>query len=54
MPRYSLEAIIVILLVLWLQGAFVAPLGGDLIHLLLLAALVGLVVRLLPGRRVLD
>lgn len=50
MPRYSLEAIIVILLILWLLGAFVAPFGGDLIHLLLLVILVVVVVRLLQGR----
>ena len=54
MPRYSLEAIIVVLLILWLLGAFVSPFGGNLIHLLLLVVLVVVVVRLLQGRRVLD
>jgi hypothetical protein len=54
MPRYTLEAIIVLLLILWLLGAFVAPVGGNLIHLLLLVVLVVAVVRLLQGRRVLD
>jgi hypothetical protein len=50
MPRYSLETIIVILLILWLLGAFVTPFGGDLIHLLLVVVLVVVVVRLLQGR----
>ena len=54
MPRYTLEAIIVVLLILWLLGAFVAPFGGNLIHLLLVVLLVVVVVRLLQGRRVLD
>ena len=50
MPRYSLEAIIVILLILWLLGAFISPFGGNLIHLLLVVILVVVVVRLLQGR----
>ncbi len=51
MPRYTLETIILILILLWLLGAFVAPMGGDLIHLLLVVILVVVVVRLLQGRR---
>ncbi len=51
MPRYALETVVVILLLLWLLGAFVIPLAGDLIHLLLLVVLVVVVVRLLRGRR---
>jgi hypothetical protein len=50
MPRYTLEAIIVIVLLLWLLGAFSAPFGGDLIHLLLVILLVVVVIRLLQGR----
>jgi hypothetical protein len=50
-PRYALETIIVVLLLLWLLGAFLVPVGGDLIHLLLLVVLVVVVVRLLQGRR---
>ena len=48
-----LETIIVILLVLWLLGAFVVslPAVGSLIHLLLVVILVVVVVRLLQGRR---
>ena len=54
MPRYTLETIIVILLVLWLLGTFIAPVGTDLIHLLLVIVLVVVVLRLLQGRRILN
>ena len=50
-PRYSLETIIIILIILWLLGAFVVPFAGGLIHLLLVIVLVVLIVRLLNGRR---
>lgn len=53
MPRYALETIIVILVLLWLLGAFIVPLGSDLVHLLLVIVLVVVVVRLIQGRRVL-
>ena len=43
-------AIIVILVILWLLG-FSLHLGGGLIHILLVVALIVLVVRLLSGRR---
>ncbi len=46
-----LWTICVILLVLWLLGAFVVPVGGSLIHLLLVIALVVLVIQLVTGRR---
>ena len=52
MPRYTLETIILIILLLWLLGAFVFPVGGDLIHLLLVILLVVVVIRVLQGRRV--
>jgi hypothetical protein len=52
-PRYTLETIVVILVILWLLGAFILPLGGDLIHPLLVVVLVVVVVRLLQGRRML-
>lgn len=45
-----LETIIVILVVLWAIGFFAVHIGGGLIHLLLLVAVVVLVVRLLQGR----
>ena len=51
MPRYALETIVVILLVLWLLGAFIAPLGGDLIHLLLVVIIVVVILRLVQGQR---
>jgi len=51
MPRYSLETIILILVILWLLGAFVAPFGGNLIHLLLVVVLIVVVLRLLRGGR---
>jgi uncharacterized membrane protein YtjA (UPF0391 family) len=45
-----LWTILVILLVLWLIG-LVANIGGGLIHLLLVVALVVFVINLLTGRR---
>jgi hypothetical protein len=41
----------IILLVLWALGAFVVPVGGALIHLLLLFALVAIVFHLVSGRK---
>lgn len=46
-----LWTILVILLILWLLGAFVVPFGGSLIHLLLVIAVVVLIINLLSGRR---
>lgn len=51
MPRYALETLVVILLVLWILGAFVAPVGGNLIHLLLIAIAALVVVRFLFQER---
>ena len=45
-----LWTILVVLLVLWLLG-FALHVGGGLIHLLLVVALVVLVINLLTGRR---
>jgi hypothetical protein len=45
-----LWTIVVILLVLWALG-FAIHIGGGLIHLLLVIALVVVVVRLIQGRR---
>jgi hypothetical protein len=45
-----LWTILVILLVLWLVG-LLANVGGGLIHLLLVVAVVVLVINLLTGRR---
>ena len=46
-----LWTIVVILLVLWALG-FAVHVGGGLIHLLLVIALIVVVVRLVQGRRV--
>ena len=45
-----LWTILVVLLVLWLLG-FVAQVGGGLIHLLLVVALVIFLVNFITGRR---
>ncbi|MGH7718266.1 MAG: lmo0937 family membrane protein [Gemmatimonadaceae bacterium] len=46
-----LWTIVLVLLILWALGAFIVPVGGSLIHLLLVIALVVVVYRLLTGRR---
>jgi hypothetical protein len=46
-----LWTILVILLVLWLLGWLVFPIGGGLIHVLLVIAVIVLIVQLLSGRR---
>ena len=46
-----LWTICVILLILWLLGAFVVPFGGNLIHILLVIAVVVLIINLVSGRR---
>ncbi|MBP1768137.1 MAG: hypothetical protein H6P98_2252 [Candidatus Aminicenantes bacterium] len=48
-----LEAIIVILVVLWALGFFAFHVGGGLIHALIVIALIILIVRLLKGRKIL-
>ena len=48
-----LWALIVILVLLWLGGFFVVQIGGALIHILLVVALVVLVYQLVTGRRTL-
>jgi hypothetical protein len=45
-----LWTILIIILVLWLIG-FLAHLGGGLIHLLLVVAVVVFVIQLITGRR---
>lgn len=47
-----LWTIVVILLVLWLLGAVVMPVGGALIHILLVVALVVGLIQLFSGRKV--
>jgi Family of unknown function (DUF5670) len=48
-----LETIIIILIILWLLGWLAFPIGGSLIHLLLVVILVVVVIRVLQGRRAL-
>ncbi|HUP64485.1 MAG TPA: lmo0937 family membrane protein [Thermoanaerobaculia bacterium] len=45
--------IIVVLVVLWLLGFVVMPVGGNLIHILLVIALILVIWRLATGRKVL-
>jgi hypothetical protein len=54
MPHLTLEAIIVILILVWLFGAFITPFGGRLIHVLPVVLLVVVVARFVMGRRVMD
>ena len=51
-----LESIIILLVLLWLLGAFVTPLPvvGGWVHLLLVVVLVVFVLRVLQGRRPLS
>ena len=46
-----LWTIFVILLILWLLGAFIVPFGGNLIHAVLVIAVVILIINLISGRR---
>ena len=48
-----LELIIVVLVVMWIPGFGVLHVGGGLVHILLVIALIVIVLRLLQGRRVL-
>lgn len=48
-----LELLIVIILIAWLLGGVVFPIGTSLIHLLLVLFVVLIVVRIVQGRRVL-
>ncbi len=41
----------VILLIAWLLGAFVFPIAGGLIHILLVIAVVVVLYRVITGRR---
>ncbi len=40
MSRYTLETIVIVLVILWLLGWLVIPIAGSLIHLLLVIVLV--------------
>ena len=47
-----LFTIAIILLILWALGFFVVHIGGGLIHILLVIALIVIVYRLVTGQRV--
>jgi uncharacterized protein DUF5670 len=49
-PMFMTVAIILVLL--WALGAFVVPVGGGLIHLLLVLALIAIVWHFMTGRRI--
>lgn len=51
MPRYGLETIILVLIILWLLGWLVVPTLGNLVHFLLAVILIVIVIRVLQGRR---
>ena len=46
-----LWAVVIILVVLWLLGYFAVNIGGSLIHVLLVIAVIVLIFQLLSGRR---
>jgi hypothetical protein len=48
-----LEAIVIVLVVLWALGFFAFHVGGGLVHALIVIALIILIVRLLKGRKIL-
>lgn len=48
-----LWTVAVVLVILWLAG-FLGHVGGDLVHILLVVALVVIVLNLLQGRRALS
>ena len=48
-----LTLIIIILVVLWLLGGFAFHIGGSLIHILIVIAVIILIIRLIQGRKVL-
>jgi len=48
-----LWTIAVVLLILWLLGFFALHVGGGLIHLLLVIAIIVVLVRIIQGRKVL-
>ena len=47
-----LFTIAIILFILWALGFFIFPIGGGLIHILLVIALIIIVYRLLTGQKI--
>lgn len=46
-----IELIIVILIIAWLIGAFAIPVGGSLIHILIVVVLILVILRLFNSNR---
>jgi len=44
-----LYVIAVILVIIWIFGAFVSPFGGNLIHILLVIAVIAILLRVIRG-----
>lgn len=44
-----LYIIAVVLVILWIFGAFVSPFGGNLIHILLVIAIVAVLLKVIRG-----
>nr|MBC7613158.1 lmo0937 family membrane protein [Pseudopedobacter sp.] len=44
-----LYLIAVILIIVWVFGAFVSPFGGGLIHILLVIAIIAILLRVIRG-----
>jgi Family of unknown function (DUF5670) len=52
-PRYTLETLILVFVILWLLGWLMLPTAGNLIHLLLVLIVGVVLIRLLQGRNLL-
>lgn len=44
-----LYLVAIILVIVWIFGAFVTPFGGNLIHILLVIAVIAILLRLIRG-----
>lgn len=44
-----LYLIAVILIIVWIFGAFVTPFGGNIVHILLVIAIVAILLRVIRG-----
>ena len=44
-----LYVIAVILIIIWIFGAFVNPFGGNIIHILLVIAIIAILLRVIRG-----
>lgn len=44
-----LYVVAVILVIIWIFGAFVSPFGGNLIHILLVIAIIAILLKVIRG-----